>query len=178
MGYVLLELYLVAEKNVGYFTSNFLADTIMAVVQLLLDLILVTCAAVYNSSVAVLEAIVETLTSVTSAFWNPIVSTAYFGRFIQSSRAIENEVCSACQKNEANRVRIIIHVGYRHSAFSIGSSYFISCFYFSGPCMQPYLLFSIIIYYFYLLLQKHFKVGKHQLRAGFLCPAISCTTPL
>ena len=69
----------------------------MAVIQLLLDIVLVTCAAVYNSSVAVLEAIVETLTSVTSAFWNPVVSTAYFGRFIRSSRAIavhENQVCS------------------------------------------------------------------------------------
>ena len=51
----------------------------MAVIQLLLDIILVTCAAVYNCSVAVLEAVVKTLTSVASAFWNPVGSTAYFG---------------------------------------------------------------------------------------------------
>ena len=98
----------------------------MAVIQLLLDLILVTCYVVYNSSVAVLEAIVETLTSVTSAFWNPVVSTAYFGRFIQNSRAIENEVYMQCQRTKVQTMYMYTHVVYRHSVISIGSSYYIS----------------------------------------------------
>ena len=61
---------------------DFFTDAITAVLQLVVNTVILTIAAVYNSSVAVLEAVVETLTSVASAFWNPVVSTTYFSMHI------------------------------------------------------------------------------------------------
>ena len=58
---------------------DYLADGVTAALQLVVNTLIITIAAVYNSSVAVLEPIVETLTNVASGFWNPVVSTVYFG---------------------------------------------------------------------------------------------------